>query len=138
MPRDAGGELILPMTLRGHIGSARCKDNPMFDEKPSGRDEYTYSGKSGTGIAWTGKTWRHFISRAPVVMDILKWAEGQGLTTFTAESFAEAVGMKLAEEQQMLMNNQLWGCLPAAVSGSADTRFKGADVLQGALEPGVR
>ena len=131
MPRDATGKLILPLTLREHVGSLGYKDKPAFDEKLSEREEYKYSGKAGTGITWKGKVERHFISRAPVMMHILKWAEEQGLEKITGFSLAQAVGAKLTEEQQMVMNGQLWGFLSAAVSGSADTLFKGADALQG-------
>ena len=79
MPRDATGKLVLPLTLREPIGSAGCKDKPMFDEKLAERDDHKYAGEAGTGIAWNGKVERHLISRAPVVMHILKWAGGQGL-----------------------------------------------------------
>ena len=68
----------------------------MFDEKLTERAEYQYSGKAGTGIAWKGKVERHLISRAPVMMNILKWVEEQGLNKITADGFAAAVGSKLA------------------------------------------
>jgi len=79
MPRDATGKLILPLTLREHVGSLGYKDKPAFDEKLSERDEYKPSGKAGTGITWKGKVECHFISRAPVMMYILKWAGGRAL-----------------------------------------------------------
>jgi hypothetical protein len=131
MPRGPGGKLLLPLTLREHISSAGYKDKPMFDDKLTEKADYTYTGKAGTGIAWKGKVERHFISRAPVIMNILKWAEEQGLNKITEADFARAVGSKLTEEQQMIMNGQLWGFLSAAVSGSAETMFNGADALQG-------
>ena len=62
----------MPLTLREHIGSLGYKDKPSFDDKPTERDEYKYSGKAGSGIAWEGKVERHLISRAPVMMHILK------------------------------------------------------------------
>ena len=101
----------------------------MFDEKPSGRDEYTYSGKAGTGITCEGNVERHSTSRAIVMMNIPKWAEEQGLNNIRSESFADAVSMKLAEEQHMIMNGRLWGVRSAAVIGSAGTLFKGAGAL---------
>ena len=103
----------------------------MFDDKLSERSEYQYAGEVGTGIAWKGKVERHFISRAPVMMNILKWAEDQGLEKITEPMLAAAIGSKLTDEQQMIMNGQLWGFLSASVSGSADSLFKGADALQG-------
>ena len=131
MPRDIKGKLILPLSFREHIGSAGYKDKPMFDEKLTERDDYKYSGKTGSGFAWKGRVERHFISRAPVMMKILKWAEEQGLNKVTEAHLAEAIGAKLTDEQQMVMNGQLWGFLSASVSGAAETLFKGADVLQG-------
>jgi hypothetical protein len=131
MPRNANGKLTVPLTLREHIGSLGYKDKPAFDEKLSERAEYQHSGKAGTGMTWKGKVERHLISRAPVMMNILKWAEEQGLEKITEHGLAQAIGMKLTDEQQMVMNGQLWGFLSAAVSGSADTLFKGADALQG-------
>ena len=131
MPRDAAGKLVLPLPLREHLGSAGYKDKSMFEEKHTEREEYRYSGKTGTGVAWKAKVERHFISRAPVLRDILKWAEEQGLEKITEDQFARAVGAKLTDEQQMFVNSQIWGFIAAAVSGSADTLFKGADDLQG-------
>ena len=103
----------------------------MFDDKHTEREEYRYAGGTGTGLVWGGEVERHFISRAPVLKDILTWAEGQGLGTISEAQFAQAVGSKLTEEQQMIINGQIWGFLSSAVSGSADTLFKGADSLQG-------
>ena len=129
MPRGANGKLLLPLTLREPIGSAGYKDKPMFDDKLSERSEYQYAGEAGTGIAWKGKVERHFISRAPVMMNILKWAENQGLEKITEPMLAAAIGSKLTDEQQMIMNGQLWGFFSASVSGSADSLFKCADAL---------
>ena len=134
MPRGPDGKLLLPLTLREHIGSAGYKDKLMFDEKLTEKADYTYTGKAGTGIAWKGKVERHFISRAPVMMNILKWAEEQGLNKISEAHFAQAVGPKLTEEQQMIMNGQLWGFLSSSVSGSVDTLFKGADARQGMVD----
>ena len=66
-----------------------------------------------------------------MLKDILKWAEEQGLETITEDQFARTVGAKLEDEQQIFVNSQIWGFLAAAVGGSADTLFKGADDLQG-------
>ena len=82
-------------------------------------------------MAWEGKVERHFISRAPVVMNALKWAGDRGLETITESALAQAIGSKLTDEQQMIMHGQLWGFLSASVSGSADSLFKGAGALQG-------
>jgi len=58
-------------------------------------------------------------------------AEDQGLEKITESMLVQAIGSKLTDEQQMIMNGQLWGSLSASVSGSADSLFKGAGALQG-------
>ncbi len=60
------------------MGSLGYKDKPAFDDSLPERDEYRYSGKTGTGIAWEGKVERHIISRAPVMIDIFRCAEERG------------------------------------------------------------
>ena len=72
---------------------------------------------------------RHFISRAPVLNDILRWAGEQGLDNISEGHFAAAVGPGLTEEHQLIVNSHLWGFLSAAVSGTAGTFFKGAHAL---------
>ncbi len=103
----------------------------MIDAKLTGRAGHKCAGNVVTSIAWKGKVGRHCMSRASVMMSILKWAEEQGLNKISEAHFAQAVGAKLAEEQQMIMNGQLWGFLAAAVQGAADSIFKGADIMQG-------
>jgi hypothetical protein len=66
-----------------------------------------------------------------VLKDILKWAGEDGLNEISEARFARAVGGKLTEEQQMIINGQVWGFISPLVSGSADTSFKGAGSLQG-------
>ena len=95
MPRGANGKILLPLTLREPIGSAGYKDKPMFDDKLTERSEFQCAGKAGSGIAWKGKVERHFISRAPVMMNIPKWAEDQGLDKITELTLAQAIGSKL-------------------------------------------
>ncbi len=131
MPRGPDGKLLLPLTLREHIGSAGYNDEPMFDDELTDKADYTYTGKAGTGIAWKGNVERHFISRAPVMMNILKWAEDHGFARITEPMLAVAIWTELTDDQQMIMDGQLWGFLSASVSGSADSLFKGADALQG-------
>ena len=50
-PRDVHGRLLLPLTLREHVGSLGYKDKPAFDEKLTERDGYQYSGKANIGVA---------------------------------------------------------------------------------------
>jgi len=73
----------------------------------------------------------HFISVAPVLQEVLEWAEEQDLTLITRDSFVAAVGNRLTYEQVVIVNAAIRGFLAAAVSGSAETLFMGAIRLNG-------
>ena len=128
--RGPDGRLLLPLRLAEPLGSVGYKEKPLFDEKLAEREEYRYNGTKN-GVAWKGKVERHFISRAPVLRTILIWAEEENLDEVTPESFAGAVGPRLSEEQVIIANAALWGFLSSAVSGAAETLFKGAAMLNG-------
>ena len=125
VPRDAEGKRRLPLTLTEPLGSIAYRDKAVFDEKLAEREEYRYSGKGG-GIAWKRKVENHFISRAPIMQEILSWAEEEELNPISRERFAAAVGDKLTFEQVVIVNAAIYGFLSAAVSGSAETMFDGA------------
>ena len=74
---------------------------------------------------------RHFISRAPVLKNVLAWAEEEDLEDISVQKFQTAVGLKMTNEQVILVNAAIWGFLAAAISGPAEVLFKGADVLNG-------
>jgi len=120
----------LPLKLKGPLGAINFKDRGIFDEKLATQAEYKFDGVRG-GVAWKGKTERHFISRAPIIKDVLKWAEECELEVITVEKFLQAVGGKLDEDQVLSVNAALWGFLSAAVSGTAETMFRNADTLNG-------
>ena len=82
-------------------------------------------------MKWKGKVERYFISCAPVLMEILAWAERQDQTPIDVTKFKEAVGGKLNHDQVLSTNAALWGFLSGVVSGSAETMFKQADQLNG-------
>ena len=74
---------------------------------------------------------RYLISRAPVLREILEWAEEEDLEVATVERFKAAVGIKLSEEQVLNVNAAIWGFLSSALTGSAETIFKLAETLNG-------
>ena len=130
VPRDARGRRTLPLHLPEPLGAAGYKEKALFDEKLTTQAEYRYDGNKD-GAAWKGKVERHFISRAPVLKNLLAWAEEEELETISVEKFRQAVGSKLNEEQCMIVNAAIWGFLSAAVSGTAETLFEGAKTLNG-------
>ena len=128
--RGSGGRRALPLRLTGPLGSIGYKDRPIFDEKMSTLEEYKFNGVKN-GIAWKTKTERHFIARAPVLRDILEFAELEDMTEVTTERFRLAVGAFLSEDQVMAVNAAIWGFLAGCVSGAAEAIFDTADQLNG-------
>jgi len=120
----------LPLELKDPIGAIGYKERAVFDEKLASQDEYRFNGVKG-GLAWKGKVERHFIARAPVLRKILKWAEDEELDIIAPEKLIEAVGGRMTEDQVLTANTAIWGFLSTALSGSAETLFKRAEVLNG-------
>ncbi len=135
-PAAGGGELpgpvrrALPLDLKGQLGAIAFKERPLLDEKLATQEEYKFNGLKG-GVAWKGKLERHFISRAPILKDLLKWVEDEDMAKITPERIAEAAGPKLTADQIDTVNAAMWGFLSSAVSGTAETMFLGADMLNG-------
>ncbi len=127
--RAAPGQ-ALPLDLKGPLGAISFKDRAIFDEKLAIQEDYRFNGTKG-GLAWKGKVERHFISRAPVLKEILEWAEACELQEIDPGTFRKAVLKKLDEEQAVVLNAALWGFLSVAVSHTAETIFKGAGTLNG-------
>ena len=76
-PRDAGtpgGRATLLLRLEEPLGSQLQQGKSFFDDKLTTSEEYRFNGVKG-GVAWKGKTERHFISRCPILKGILEWAE---------------------------------------------------------------
>ncbi len=130
VPRGPDGRMITPLRLLEPLGSVGYKEKPLFDDKLAEREEYRYNGTKN-GVAWKGKVERHFISRAPVLKDVLAWAEEENLEEITTEKFKQVVGGRLTSEQVIIANAAIWGFLSAAISGAAETMFKGASTLNG-------
>ena len=129
-PATAKPRKALPLELRGPKGAIAFKERGLFDDKLALQTEFKYDGNKG-GAPWKGKLERYFISRAPILKDILEWAEGQDLEIVTEAKFQEAVGLKLDEEQVLTVNAAMWGFLSTALSGAAEVIFKGAEPLNG-------
>ncbi len=124
------GPKSLPLALKGPLGAIGYKDRGVFDEKVALQEEYRFNGSKG-GLAWKGKTERYFISRAPILKDLLDWAEECDLDIITVEKLQQAVGIHLTEEQVLNLNAAIWGFLSGAVSGTAEIIFKRAETLNG-------
>ena len=79
------------------------------------QEEYRFNGVKD-GVKWKNKIHGYFVSCAPVLMEILRWAEQQDQTPITNEKFAYAVSSRLTEDQSANLTTQLWGFLAAVVS----------------------
>ncbi len=130
--RQGGGaeRPALPLELRGPFGALNFKERALFDEKISMTGDYSFNGLKG-GINWKGKVERYFISRIPVLMNVLEWAEKEELYEITPAKFEEATRGTLDSTQVQAINAAMWGFLSGAVSGTAETMFKGAAKLNG-------
>jgi len=130
--RQGGGaeRTALPLELRGPFGALNFKESALFDQKISMTSDYSFNGLKG-GLNWKGKVERYFISRIPVLMNILEWAEKEELYEITQAKFEEATRGTLFPAQVQAINAAMWGFLSGAVSGTAETMFKGAAKLNG-------
>ena len=120
----------LPLHLPGPLGALGRKDRAMFDDKLMTQEEYRYNGVKG-GPQWKSKTERYWISKAPVFKEILEWAESEDMEVVTVERFKAAAGHRLTEEQILTANAEIWGWLSGVLTGTAETLFKRADILNG-------
>ena len=129
-PEAKGTKKTLPLTLPGPLGAIDRKDRSIFDEKLTLQAEYKFDGIKG-GIAWKGKLERYFISKAPILKELLEWAESEDMETVTVDMFKQAVGTRMTDTQVLTVNAELWGFLSGALSGTAETMFKRAETLNG-------
>ena len=125
-----GAKKSIPLDLPGPLGAIDRKDRSIFDEKLTLQPEYKYDGIRG-GIAWKGKLERYFISKAPILKELLEWAESEDMETVTVAMFKQAVGNRMTGTQILTVNAELWGFLSGALSGTAETMFKRAEMLNG-------
>ena len=101
----------------------------MFDLKMTQQDNFKFNGVRD-GMKWKTAVERYFISCAPVLMEILSWAERQEFD-ITVDVLQQAIGTKLVRQQVLDVNAQIWGFLSNLIAGSAETIFKRAKRLYG-------
>ena len=73
---------------------------------------------------WKSEVGRHFITKVPVAMEILKWAEAHHLDKVTGSKFMAAAYPHLNDEQCQRFNREIWGFLSGCLSGQAETHFQ--------------
>ena len=66
--------------------------------------------------------------KAPVLRELLEWAEAQDAEVISEAKVIEAASNRLTEEQVMAVNAQIWGFLSRCLHGTADTMFRRAEV----------
>ena len=135
-PHDAArAPAALPLALRGPLGAVGYKDRSPFDDKLTLQDDYRFNGSKG-GLAWKGKVERYLIGKAPVLKELLEWVEKDehaatnGVITFERLS-AAVPRSKMTEDQLLTLDAAIWGFLSGALSGTAETIFKRAEMLRG-------
>ncbi len=121
----------LPLTFRGPIGAIGFVGKSIFDDKLTMQDEYRFNGVKN-GVQWKGKVERYFISKAPMLKELLEWIETEDREDITVERLRLAVGSKLTDEQLMNLNAAIWGFLSGSLTGTAETIFKRSEILNGA------
>ena len=97
----------MPLRMPGPLGAIQYKDRPMFDDKVMMHQDYAYNGSKG-GSTWKSKVERYFITKAPVLRELLEWAEAQDAETISEEQVVEATSTRLSSEQAMAVNSQIW------------------------------
>ncbi len=120
----------VPLDLRGPLLALGYKDKPLFDTKLTNQDDYRFNGIKG-GLAYKKKLENYFISQAPVLRNILKWAEQEDLYTIDHAKCVGAVGTALTHDQIYMINAGVWGFLAGGLSGAALEMFNRADDLEG-------
>ncbi len=124
------GRLPLPLDLRDPLGSVGHENRPVFDMKMTLQDDMKFNGVKD-GVKWKSRVEGYFISCAPVLMNILSWAETMDNEVITVALFQQAVGVRLTHDQVLNVNAALWGFLRGVVSGTAETMFKRSERLNG-------
>ena len=70
------------------------------------QDEFKFNGTKDA-FKWETKVHGYFITCAPILMEISKWAERMDLTHIAIETFNYAVSPRLTEEQGANLYTQL-------------------------------
>ena len=72
------------------------------------QEEFRFNGTKD-GYKWKNKVHGYFITCAPVLLEILRWAELQDQEPISNEKFAYAVSLKMTEEQAASLTTQYSG-----------------------------
>jgi hypothetical protein len=102
-PVDANKPFSLP------LGQLACekRDRSIYDDKMMTQPEYRFDGGKNGASAWKSKIERYFITKIPVAMEILKWAEGHNLDIISEASFVAKAHPHLTEEQCQAFNQAI-------------------------------
>ena len=126
----ARSERQWPLKMNGLLGAITFKDRTLFDDKVMLTSDYQWDGVKG-GAAWKSRVERYFITKAPVLRELLEWAEAQDAEAITEDQVVEATSNRLSSEQAMAVNSQIWGFLSGCLRGTAETMFRRAECLNG-------
>lgn len=125
---DTNGPMNLSLPL-GQLANEK-RDKSIYDDKMVTQAEYRFDGIK-EGAKWKSKVERYFITKVPVAMEILKWAEAHNLEKINESKFIIASQPHLNEEQCQTFSREIWGFLSGCLSGQAEVHFKRADMLNG-------
>ena len=92
-----GATAPFPLPLSGSLGSVGYKDRPMFDDKLTTETEFKFDGVNH-GTAWKTKVERYMVYKAPILKELLEWAEAQDNEAITEDHVIAACSRKLSEE----------------------------------------
>ena len=110
--------------------------NRLFEDKVALTLQYAYiGGHSAEGEKWRKTTRGYWMSRLPVIKDLIDWAERQDTKEINSQTLmiAQQSG-ELSNPGQVDMTRLsqcIWGFLNNCVTGEARSFFDGADVLNG-------
>ena len=122
--------LGLPLDMRGPLLSLGHKDKSLFDVKLTQQEEYRFDGTKG-GVAYKKKLENYFMPQAPIIRELLKWAEREDMERIDHDRCMQAVGNALTSDQVYTVNAGVWGFLSGGISGAALEMFNRADDLEG-------
>ena len=91
------------MFLPGSLGSVGYKDRLMFDEKLTMEADFKFDGVNN-GSAWKTKIERYMDYKAPVLQELLEWAEAHDGEAITEARMIAACSRRLSEEQTLNIN----------------------------------
>ena len=78
----------------------------MFDDKLTTEAEFKFDGINH-GSAWKTKVERYMVYKAPILTELLQWAEAQDGETISEAHMVAACSRRLSEEQAPAVNAQI-------------------------------